>query len=148
MNHTLRWAVPLLALSLAPLLAANAAPPEPGAAASAVAPYRSAFADYKPWSDIAPGDWRRLNASAVASPMAGMAGMHDMAAPAHSTDAMPGMTAASHPSHGHAAMHGSAGDMHDGHGDHPMPGMKGMSSPAAPAASAPHAGHSMPGGHP
>jgi len=146
MNHTLRWAVPLWPLSLVPLLAANAASPEPGTSASAVAPYRSALADYKPWSDIAPGDWRRLNATAVASPMAGMAGMHDMAAPGHSMDAMPEMAAASQPSPGRAAMHGSG--RHDGRGGHSAPRIKGMHPPAASAAPAPHAGASVPGDRP
>lgn len=132
MNHSLRWAVPLLALSLAPLLAANAAAPEPGGAASAAAPYHSAFADYKPWRDIPPGDWRNLDAGAVGSAMA----------------AMPEMSTASEPSHDHPAMHGGA-DAHS------MPSMQGMSPALAPAArapapaasAAPHSTQSMQEGH-
>lgn len=123
MNQTLCRAAPLLALSLAPLLAANAAP-EPGACASAVATYHSAFTDYKPWRDIATGDWRSLNAGAVASPMAPMAGMHEVEASQSRTAAMPERSPASEPSHGRGA-HGGAPE---------------------PVASAPHAGHSMAGG--
>lgn len=48
--------VPLAALAQAPAPAAGAS--------SASAPalrYQSAFADYKSWQDIKPGDWRQLN---------------------------------------------------------------------------------------
>ena len=36
--------------------------------------YRSAFADYKPWQEIRPGDWRQLNDNL--RPEAGAAGGH------------------------------------------------------------------------
>ncbi len=40
--------------------APRADPADPKAPAAPLA-HRSAFADYKPYQDIAPGDWRRLN---------------------------------------------------------------------------------------
>ncbi len=43
-----------------PLIAAQANPAEPGAAAPALG-YQSAFTDYKPWGDIRPTDWRAVN---------------------------------------------------------------------------------------
>lgn len=55
---------PALALCLPlPGLAQDRAGPAPvSAAASAPAPaHRSAFADYRPYREVAPGDWRRLN---------------------------------------------------------------------------------------
>jgi hypothetical protein len=87
MNHTFRQAVPLLALSLAPPFAANAAPPEPDGAASAAASYRSAFTDYKPWRDITPGDWRKLNGHDAHS-MPGMRDMSPAPAPASPSPAI------------------------------------------------------------
>lgn len=66
MKHCLTRRAAALALGL-PLLAAaqgraDPAPPKAPARAPAPAPaYASAFADYKPYQDIAPGDWRRLN---------------------------------------------------------------------------------------
>ncbi len=64
MQHRLSRRAAALALGL-PLLAAaqgraDPAPPKAPARAPASA-YVSAFADYKPYQDIAPGDWRRLN---------------------------------------------------------------------------------------
>lgn len=64
MQHCLTRLAAALALGL-PLLAAaqgraDPAPPKTPARAPAPA-YVSAFADYTPYRDIAPGDWRRLN---------------------------------------------------------------------------------------
>jgi hypothetical protein len=62
MHHCLNRLAAALALGL-PLLAAaqgRADPADPKAPAHALA-HRSAIADYKPFQDITPGDWRRLN---------------------------------------------------------------------------------------
>lgn len=52
-------------LALCAPLAALAQAPAPEASASSASAaalrYPSAFADYKPWQDIKPGDWRQLN---------------------------------------------------------------------------------------
>lgn len=62
MNPVLFWLAPALALSLP--WPAVAQPRADAAALERSAPpprYRSAYADYTPWQDIRPGDWRRLN---------------------------------------------------------------------------------------
>ena len=46
------------------LLAAQAAPPD-GSEAAPQPTYRSAFADYKPYRDIAAADWRTVNEAVV-----------------------------------------------------------------------------------
>lgn len=66
MQHCLTRLAAALALGL-PLLAAaqgrvDPAPPKAPARTPAPAPaYLSAFADYRPYQDVTPGDWRRLN---------------------------------------------------------------------------------------
>jgi hypothetical protein len=70
--------------------------------------YRSAFADYKPWQDIKPGDWRALIDGLKGSGMAG----HAMSAPT------PAKAAASAP----AAT--ASAPAKSGHGSHQMPGGK------------------------
>jgi hypothetical protein len=109
MNKLTRSLVPAMALCL-PL--ATLAQPA-GTAASASAPplqYRSAFADYKPWQDIKPADWRALNESVKGSGMAGMAG-HSMGASAPaaagaSASAAAGAASAPMPGHSGHRMHG------------------------------------------
>ena len=62
----------------APVLAlAQALAPEPAVPGTPARPlqYRSAFADYKPWQDIEPGNWRRLNDNLA--PASGRPGAHD-----------------------------------------------------------------------
>lgn len=62
MNHFLDRLVPAAALCL-PLLA-HAQPRVEPADAQAPAPplrYQSAFAGYKPWQEVKPGNWRQLN---------------------------------------------------------------------------------------
>lgn len=66
MHHCLNRLAAALASALAlglPLLATaqgRADPADPKAPTRTLA-HRSAFADYKPFQDITPGDWRRLN---------------------------------------------------------------------------------------
>lgn len=70
----LRWA-PAVALSVPLLALAQQRADAPGPKASAPAMrYQSAFADYHPWQDIQPGDWRQLNDALVQAP--GGAGGH------------------------------------------------------------------------
>ena len=94
MKHLIQRAAPVLALCVVALRPASAqAPTPPQAAASASLPYRSAFADYKPWQDAKPGDWRALNEAVKGDAMtgmdtSGMKGMGDMKV----MPGMPGMT--------------------------------------------------------
>ena len=63
MNNLLRRLAPALALCLSLVALAQPAsvdPAQPGASAAQLK-YRSAFADYRPWQGIKPGDWRALN---------------------------------------------------------------------------------------
>lgn len=93
MKHLIQRVAPVLALCVVALRPAFAQAPAPAqAAASASLPYRSAFADYKPWQDAKPGDWRSLNEAVKGASMTGMdmsgmkgAGMKGMSD-------MPGMT--------------------------------------------------------
>jgi hypothetical protein len=68
--------------------------------------YRSAFADYKPWQDAKPGDWKALN-DAV-----GKSGGHSMSMPMGAGTASPPASAASKPAmpgHGGHQMHMQGG---------------------------------------
>lgn len=57
-----------------PLMAlAQADPADPAARAPALA-YQSAFADYKPWQEIQPADWRAVNDTVRDAKPAGAAG--------------------------------------------------------------------------
>jgi hypothetical protein len=80
-NSFIRWA-PALASCFAPLAPALAGSAESmPAAASAPPAYRSVFADYKPWQNLEPGNWRALNdglRSGEAGAMGDMGSMHDM----------------------------------------------------------------------
>lgn len=90
---------PAMALSL-PLLAIaqqSATPADPPKAPAATLPYHSAFADYKPWQDIKPGNWRQLNDALNAG--AGHAG-HGAPQPAAARPA-PAASAAMPRHHGH-----------------------------------------------
>lgn len=86
-----------MALGL-PLLALAQRPSDPTNAKTSALPlrYQSAFADYEPWRDLKPGDWRRINDA-----IAGAAGGHhghsmtppqarDPSKPSASTPAAPG----------------------------------------------------------
>ena len=86
MNNLFFGLVPVAALCL-PLLALGQTGRANPAAAKASAPalrYQSAFADYKPWQDAKPGDWRAVNDDLRAQ-AAGGGG--------HAGHAMPGMPA-------------------------------------------------------
>lgn len=73
MNLSLfRWA-PAVVLSLPLLALAQPRAETPGAKAPALR-YHSAFADYKPWRDVEPADWRQLNDALAKAP--GGAGGH------------------------------------------------------------------------
>lgn len=63
MNNLIRRLAPVVALCLPFSALAQAARPDP-ADPKTTAPalrYSSAFADYRPWQDVKPGDWRALN---------------------------------------------------------------------------------------
>lgn len=63
MNNLFSRLAPAVALCLPLLALAQAARPDPSDSKAAAPPlrYQSAFADYKPWQDAKPGDWRALN---------------------------------------------------------------------------------------
>lgn len=87
MNNIFFRLLPAAVLCL-PLLAVGQTGRADPAAAKASAPalrYQSAFADYKPWQDASPGDWRALN-DALRAQAAGGSG--------HAGHAMPAMPAA------------------------------------------------------
>lgn len=112
-----------LALGLPLLVGAQglAAPADAKAPAASIT-YQSAFADYKPYRDVQPGDWKALNDTVRdggdgQTSMGSMNMRHDMAAPmpmggAHS---MPRKKSEDKPS--------SSAPMQM-HGDHAMPGGK------------------------
>lgn len=121
MNTFFHRVAPAVALCLVPLsrvLAAGADPAQPSPGPTPT--YHSAFSGYKPWRDIAPGDWRALNGAASAA-MGAMGAMGN-----------DGMAPMSH-GQGGMAMPGMPMPM-------PVPGMP-MPASARPAASAPHSGH-------
>ena len=73
MNNLIQRVAPALALCLAMLGPARAqGSAAPSATAGSPLQYRSAFADYKPWRDIAPGNWRALNDALKGDSMPGM----------------------------------------------------------------------------
>ena len=61
-------------LACLPLLAAAQASPNQAPKAAPQLAYRSAFADYKPYKDEPPGDWRKVNDAVV--PAKGRASAH------------------------------------------------------------------------
>ena len=76
MNNTFLRLAPAVALCLPLLAVAQAGRPDsadPKTPAPALR-YQSAFADYKPWQDIKPGDWRQLNDNVA--PKDGKSGGH------------------------------------------------------------------------
>lgn len=93
MNSFLNWLVPAVALCVPLAALAQPATSVPGKGGALAAPltYRSAFADYKPWQDSQPGDWKAMN-DAV-----GKSGGHSMSMPMGEGSASPPATAASKP---------------------------------------------------
>lgn len=73
--------VPALLLCVAPgVLAQPPGAHDEGLPAPALR-YRSAFADYRPWQDIKPGNWRQLNDDLAQGSQAGSHAGHALAAP-------------------------------------------------------------------
>lgn len=105
MNNTSLRLVPAVALCL-PLLAPAQAnrpdPADPKASAPALR-YQSAFADYKPWMDAQPGDWRRVNDSVRDAAVKGGHAGHGASTAAPSA---PAPKASAMPSHGSHQHHG------------------------------------------
>jgi hypothetical protein len=111
MKHVLRFHPWLAAFAAALPLLADAAPPAAGSAPSATG-YRSAFADYEPYREIAPADWRAANDRA-----AGIESMPQAAtAERGASAAVPAPAAASQPMPGMHDMHGAPHSMQGMHG--------------------------------
>ena len=70
-KHT-SWLLAAIAIGL-PLAAASEAHPAENTSAVPALRYSSAFADYKPWQELEPGDWRAMN-EALRAPGGGHAG--------------------------------------------------------------------------
>lgn len=142
MNNLIRRAAPVMVLCLAALGGARAqGGMAPQAAASAPLQYRSAFADYKPWQDTRPGDWRALNDAVKGDAMSGMdmssmKGMGDRKGMAD-VPGVSGMAAHDVP------MPVATKPVDAGHSHPPA---KAASMPAMPEMPA-HSGHDMKGGH-
>ena len=67
MNNELSWLATATCLTLPLAAVAQANPAGPPATAPALR-YESAFADYTPWQDIQPGDWRAINDALAKGP--------------------------------------------------------------------------------
>jgi hypothetical protein len=113
MNNLLSRLTPAVALCLPLLAIAQAGRPDPAdpKAAAPALHYPSAFADYKPWQDTKPADWRAVNAT-----------VRDTAAKGggHAGHAMPANPSASAP----AAASKAAAPAMPGHGGHHQHGGK------------------------
>jgi hypothetical protein len=83
MNTSLNWLAPAVALTFPLAALAQPATADSGKVGALATPpaYRSAFADYKPWQDSKPGDWKAMN-DAV-----GRSGGHSMSMPMEPTAA-------------------------------------------------------------
>lgn len=108
MNNILSRAVPAVGLCLPLLAFAQAGRPDP-ADPKAPAPalrYQSAFADYKPWQDTPPGDWRAVNdvVRGAAAQGGSHAGHAMPASPPASAPTSP-PKAPPHPTPGHGGHH-------------------------------------------
>ena len=124
MHFNFHRLAPAVALCLPLLASAQAGRTDPTDARAPAPPlrYTSAFADYKPWQDIKPGDWRAVNdgvraAASAGAPNAGQgghAGHAGHAAPASPAAAPAPAQKASAPA---PATPGHAG--HHGHGSKP-----------------------------
>ena len=111
MNNLISRLAPAAALCLPLLTLAQAGRPDaadPKAPAPALR-YESAFADYKPWQDTKPGDWRAVNDTVRdAAAKGGAHAGHTMpaAAPASSPAAASQASAPAMPAHGGHHRHG------------------------------------------
>lgn len=61
MHYLFTRLAPAVALSLPLLAAAQQSTPPSLKESAPPLPYQSAFANYKPWQEIKPGNWRQLN---------------------------------------------------------------------------------------
>ena len=70
MNNLFLRLLPAAALCLPLLAIAQAGRADPADAKAPAPPlsYRSAFADYKPWQNLEPGNWRELNDKVAPAP--------------------------------------------------------------------------------
>lgn len=95
--------VPWLALGQA-----GRADPAATSASSPALRYQSAFADYKPWQDAKPGDWRELNdkLGEQAAGGSGHAGHAMPGTPAAGSAPSPAASKPAMPTHGAHRMHG------------------------------------------
>ncbi len=121
MNTSLSFMAGALALGLPLLVGAQGMADAAAKAPDASPRYQSAFAEYKPYRDVQPGDWKALNDKVRGGgdgqrSMGSMNMRHDMAAP------MP-MSGASMPRKKTEDKPGSSAPMQM-HGDHAMPGGK------------------------
>lgn len=110
MNNLISGLAPAVALCLPLLALAQSGQPDPAdpKTPGPALRYQSAFADYKPWQDSKPGDWRAVNdtvrdAAAKGSAHAGhgMPAAAPVSAPAPATKASaPAMPHGDHHQHG------------------------------------------------
>lgn len=129
-NHLARLTA-ALSLGLPLLATAQAIRPDPSDAKAAAPPlrYNSSFADYKPWRDTKPGDWRALNDALQGT---GAGGGHA----GHATPPAPAPLAPH--TAPHAAPH--AAPRAAPHAAHQAP-PQAASAPAGKASAAPHHHH-------
>jgi hypothetical protein len=137
--NSLRLSAGALALGLSSLVGAQAMAAAPAGAKAPAASliYQSAFADYKPYQDVPPGDWKALNDSVRDSGegqmnMGSMDISHDTSMPANREAAK-----AASPS---APMHMES--------SHSMPGKKPAGKSSSPAPMQMDGAHPMPGAKP
>ena len=110
MNNLFLRLAPAVALCLPLLALAQAGRPDP-ADPKAPAPalrYQSAFADYKPWQDTKPGDWRAVNDNVrdAAAKGGGHAAPVPSAPPTPASAPPSKASAPAMPTHGGHHMHG------------------------------------------
>lgn len=109
MNNFFSRLAPAAALCLPLLALAQAGRPDPAdpKAAAPALRYQSVFADYKPWQDIKPGDWRAVNDNVRDGAAKGGDGAgQTMPAAAPALAPAPKASAAAMPAHGGRQMHG------------------------------------------
>ena len=125
MKKKTSWVATAALMGLPLMALAQANPADPGAAVPALG-YQSAFADYKPWRDIKPADWRAVNDTVRDTKPSGGHGGHG-ATPASGSPASATPAPAA--------------------GQQPAPAPTPAPSPAAPAPAPQAPSHSGHGGH-
>jgi hypothetical protein len=108
MNTPFLRLAPAVALGLPLLALAQTARPDPADAKAAAPPlrYQSAFADYKPWQDAKPGDWRAVNDNVRDAGAKGGAHGGHASPPAPAASAPAAKASAPAPAHGGHHPHG------------------------------------------